>query len=155
MRSFLLLVLVSCGCVRAEVVPGRWEKLDSSYPGKPIIVTLKAGDRIEGTFNSSGLDYLAVLTQGGTELRVPKSQVREVISGEKYDDGTRDGTLIGLVAGFAGGAAFGGALSERVDLIAKFTIPFFGGVGAGVGALLGYVADKSHKGTEVLYRAPR
>lgn len=152
-KALPMLLLVPSVFLKADVIPGRWEKADGQPSGKPIIVTLKTRDRIEGTFKNSGVDYLTVVTAAGGELRIAKPEVGQIVSGEKHEDGILDGTLIGLAAGFAGGAAVGGAVSERVDLIAKFTIPFFGGLGAGVGALVGYLADRSHEGTEILYRA--
>ena len=90
MPSFIsaitLFVLLST-CLQAGVIPGRWEKVDALQPGKEIIVTLKAGDRIESTFTGLGSEELIL-----TELKVPRSEVRKIVRREKYDDGI----LIGL-----------------------------------------------------------
>ena len=55
-KSLPLFILISSGLLNAQVVPGRWEKLDSQPTGKQIIVNLKAGDRLECALKESGAD---------------------------------------------------------------------------------------------------
>ena len=147
-KSLPLFVLISCGLLNAAVVPGRWEKLDSQPAGKQIIVTLKAGDRLECALKESEADDLTVVTSTGSELKIAKSEVREV----ETEDGIRNGVLIGAAVGFAGPVIV--TLASGVD---RTEVPFgfaIGVIGAGVGAAVGYLLDKKRKGTQVLYQAP-
>ena len=84
---------------------------------------------------------------------MPKSGIGRVTSLEEYEDAPLNGTLIGLGVGIGGGAVLGWGLSERLDITTAVTVPIFGAIGAGVGALVGYAADKSHKGKRLLYKA--
>jgi len=42
-KSLLLLLLFSSSLLNAQVIPGRWENVDSLPSGQQIIVTLRAG----------------------------------------------------------------------------------------------------------------
>ena len=44
----LILVGLLTVSARAQVIPGRWEKVEALTLGPPITVELKNGDRIEG-----------------------------------------------------------------------------------------------------------
>ncbi len=147
-KSLPLFVLISSSLLNAQVVPGRWEKLDSQPTGKQIIVTLKAGDRLECAFKESGADNLTVVTSTGSELKVAKSEVRKV----EKEDGIRNGVLIGAAVGFAGPVIVTLASGvDRTEVPLGFAI---GVIGAGVGAAVGYLLDKKRKRTQVLYQAP-
>ena len=49
--SLILMGLISMRA-HAEVIPGRWEKVSDLELGAPIIVGLKNGDQVEGTFEA-------------------------------------------------------------------------------------------------------
>jgi len=153
-KSLPLFILISSGLLNAQVVPGRWEKLDSQPTGKQIIVNLKAGDRLEGALKESGADDLTVITSTGRELNIAKSEVREIESQEKIKDSLLNGALIG--AGVGLGIALAGlaaAASGEGEVLssAKVFAPLLG-VGAGLG--VGMAIDASQQRTEVLYQAP-
>ena len=156
-----LLAVIGCMTMplAASVIPGRWEKVDALTSGFQIVVTLKSGDRLEGAFKSSGPDFLELVTPTGSDLRTAKRDVLKIVAKEKYQDGHRDGLLAGLLLGLGGGVAAGAimyytASSEAPESPAG-VMAGSGMFGAGIGALTGYLADRSHKGTEVLYQAPR
>ncbi len=153
-KSLPLFVLILSGWVNAQVIPGRWEKVDSLPPGQQIIVNLKAGDRLECAFKESGADDLTVITLTGRELNIAKSEVREIESQEKIKDSLLNGALIGAGVGLGIGlailAAAGSGEGEALSS-AKWAAPLLG-VGAGLG--VGMAIDASQQGTEVLYQAP-
>ena len=153
-KSLPLFILISSGLLNAQVVPGRWEKLDSQPTGKQIIVILKAGDRLECAFKESGADDLTVITSTGRELSIAKSEVREIESQEKIKDSLLNGALIGAGVGLGialAGLAAAGSGEGDVLSSAKVFAPLLG-VGAGLG--VGMAIDASRQGTEVLYQAP-
>ncbi len=147
-KSLLIIVFFSSGLLNAQVIPGRWEKVDALPQGEEMIITLKAGDRLECAIKESGADDLTVITSTGSELKVAKSEVRKV----ETEDGIRNGVLIGAAVGFAGPVIVTLASGvDRTEVPLGFAI---GVIGAGVGAAVGYLLDKKRKGTQVLYQAP-
>ncbi len=46
-KNLPLLVLFWSCLLNAQVIPGRWEKVDSLPSGQQIVITLKSGDRME------------------------------------------------------------------------------------------------------------
>ena len=147
-QSVVIILLVLTTCLQAQVIPGRWEKVDSQPVGKQVIVTLKAGDRLECALRKSGADDLTVVTSTGSELKIAKSEVRKV----ETEDGIRNGVLIGAAVGFAGPVIVTLASGvDRTEITFGFIIATWG---AGVGAAVGYLLDKKRKGTQVLYQAP-
>ena len=154
--SVITLLLLGTASLQAGVVPGRWEKLDSQPPGKEIIVTLKTGDRMECTFKSSGPDDLTVTDhQSGGERSIPKSEVRKIVSRDKYADPAWDGALYGAGVGAAAGLVSRWRRGEPSTFGVGLTYLGESLLGALFGAGLGYIADKVHKEkeTEVLYQA--
>ena len=145
--AIILVVLVSLS-LHAGVIPGRWKKLAAQPAGKQIVVTLKTGDSMEGAFKVSETDELTVVASDGKEMAIAKSEVLRISSLEKHDDPATNGTLIGLATGFAAGIAVI-AGEEDFTVLGRLV---FGGLGAAIGSLVGYAADKAHKGTEVLYQ---
>jgi hypothetical protein len=87
----------------AGVIPGRWEKVDRLPLGKPITLTLKTKDRVAGTYKRSDAKTLEVADPSGEERNLPKSEVKEIVSGEMAKDGLGNGALIGMAVG--GGVA--------------------------------------------------
>jgi hypothetical protein len=155
-----LLAVICCMTtpLSASVIPGRWEKVDALTPGFEVVVTLKSGDRLEGSFQSSGPDFLELVSPTGSDLRTAKRDVLKIVAKEKHQDGHRDGLLAGLLLGLGGGIAAGAIIyytaSGEAPESPAGVMAGSGMFGAGIGALTGYLADRSHKGTEVLYQAP-
>lgn len=141
--------LLACG----NPVPGRWEKVDMLPSGKLIVLTLKFSDQIAGTFKKSDADTLVVADPSGKERRIPKSEVRKIVSGEQIRDSLSNGALIGMGVGVGVALALlaAAAFSEGEVLpSAKWGAPLLG-IGVGLGA--GLVIDASQERTEVLYQA--
>jgi MFS family permease len=65
------------------------------------------------------------------------------------------GLLLGLGGRIAAGAMIYYTASGEAPESPAGVMAGSGMFGAGIGALTGYLADRSHKGTEVLYQAPR
>ncbi len=150
-KSLPLFILISSGLLNAQVIPGRWEKVDSLPPGQEIIVTLKAGDRMECVLKEPGTNDLTVVTSAGSELNIAKSEVHKIVGIE--NDSLLNGALIGAGVGGAIalvpiiiGARSNWDLSEKEMGLVIFLI--IGSVGVGL------ELDAAIKGTEVLYQAP-
>jgi hypothetical protein len=145
-----VLVLSSSAALEAQVIPGRWEKLDATVVGAEIIVRLQSVT-IEGTFQRSTPDEIIVVTGAGA-MHLAKVDIREITTTQAHGDSLRNGALLG------GGIGLGVALSllavaasgdGYVLKSAKWAGPLVG-FGAGLGA--GVAIDAGRKQREVLYR---
>ena len=69
---FIVLLTTTPGFA-AEVVRGRWEKVEMLKPGTGIVVKLKAGDRVEGLYQALNGEEFRIKKVNGTELACPSS----------------------------------------------------------------------------------
>lgn len=163
-NSALILAVLHLFCftgLQADVIPGRWEKVDALPSGSPIIVILKQGDRMEGLLQASTADSISLEIGTNRNMRLEKRSILKVLSADKTDDSTRNGTLIGAGIGFGAGFATMVAV-EKSKTASGFELAeenlglaVVGGlVGSAVGAVTGWAIDKNHSDNEVLYRAP-
>ncbi len=125
--SLVSLVVVSTASLQAGVVPGRWKKVDGLQVGTRIVVTLKAGDRMECTFNSSDPNDLTLIDAERGEVKVPRSEVLKIVCSDKHNDSIFDGAAVGAGLGaFSGlflGACFYSASASDTDF--KGTMSWF------------------------------
>lgn len=163
-KRFLFLFIFAAlwaAWAQADVIPGRWDKVDALAEQSPVVVILKQGDRIEGSLLASTADAVTIQVEPGRQLTLEKQSILKVTSAEKRPDSTRNGTLIGAGVGF--GIGFGALVAfEKSETASGFelaeenlNLAILGGlVGCAIGAAAGWAIDKSHTAEEVLYRAP-
>ena len=138
--------------IQADVVPGRWEKVDSQVAGTPLVFILKSGERIGGVFKKSEADSLTVAEAGVSERRILKADIGRVESSQRVTSVKHD-TLVGMVCGFAPAAVFGVLIGRAFENTTAGVV-LFGGIGAGIGAAVGYAVGKAtQERIEVLYIA--
>ncbi len=153
-KSLPLFILISSSLLNAQVVPGRWEKVDSLPANAQLTITVKFGNEATYIFNSSDSANLAVQSESGTELVIPKADVAKVV---RLKPPSNQAAWIGAGVGAAAGAvpiavAFCSADGCRGEgNIVAATVAL-----SALGALVGYsigkaVADPSE---EVVYQAP-
>jgi hypothetical protein len=131
--------------------PRPWEKVDALPPGTQIIITLKSGVRMEGAFQASSPQDLALTALTGGEQRVPKADVRGVTGGKK--DGVVDGLLLGAAIGAGAGVLVGydrRTFECRAGCSMQIGVTLF----TPIGALVGWLTDRRRDQSEVLYHAP-
>jgi len=160
-RTCLLLLFHSL-LLHADVIPGRWEKVEAQPPGTGLTVMMKSGDRFDCTLEELQMDTLVVDTGAG-ERRIPKVDIQRLETSELVSDPVKDGTVKGAVIGavvvgvFGGlvGAAFGGWDADDEIKGALVGGAIGAGIGAGAGAAIGFTVDHvaKHKRPEVLYVA--
>jgi hypothetical protein len=146
-----VVILVSSGPLEAQVIPGRWEKLDATLAGTAVIVRLQTNMNIEGKFQGSTGDEVTVVTDTGV-MQVAKANIREITTAAVSADSLKNGALIGSGIGLGialGLLAVAGSGEGYVLESAKWAGPLFG-FGAGLGA--GVAIDAARKQREVLYR---
>ncbi len=158
--TVLAILLLAALTARADVIPGRWEIVDGLKPGTPIIVKLKAGDRMEGILKGSSPANLTFIDVTGNEVKLTETEILRVESAEKTKDSLKNGALIGAGLGAAGGFAalygFANQVTSSGPIWDAESAGFFIAAalaGAGIGALAGLAVDASIKGKKVLYKA--
>ena len=80
--------------VRAETISGRWEKVEALSPGTAVIVKLQGGERLEGTFKSTGPDEIVFVESGGMERRFPRIAVLRIETASVVPDRLCNGALL-------------------------------------------------------------
>jgi hypothetical protein len=153
-KSIALCLIFMCGVMPAlsksnfeSVPPGNWAKLKSLPLGAEISVKMMFGDKMNGEY--MGLDAEAIhINIDGQKKTFPSRDVAEIRLREVRDP-NNNGTLIGLAIG-GGAAAFLLAIGYAEAEYYAVYVPTW----AGIGALIGYVSDNLHKGSELIYRAP-
>lgn len=136
--------------VRAEVIPGRWEKIVQLAMATPITVDLKNGDRLKGYFEGLSESEIFLRT-AAAGAGISKGDVERIFI--RPDDSVDNGTVIGAAIG-------GGSVLIVADLQLPASDPiwpialFYTAIATGVGAHIGYVVDANVKKQIVLYQAP-
>ncbi len=153
-----LLLLFHSVLLQAQVVPGRWEKVEAQKQGTELTLILHSGEQIYGLLEEVTTDTVIVIEESGGQRPVTKVSIHRVET--TRIDSTRNGTLIGLAIGGAVGSISGGLVARASsdfptasDFLQGFLI--LGPTGAGIGAAFGYTVEKwvDHKRPEVLYVA--
>lgn len=139
------------------VPPGNWGKVESLSSGSNISVKMISGDRMEGAYIRVDTDTIHIMIDGQAR-NYPKRDVAEIFLRE-INDSNLNGTLWGFGIGAVTLGSFTGialasdpgwtTAAENVAITAVVAC-----LGGGIGALVGYAADRTHKGSELIYRAP-
>ena len=152
LTSFLL----SPATVAAQAGTNDWSRLTSTAQGSKLSVKLKNGKKIDGTFSSVS-DTAVTLMVKNTSTEIKRDDIRSVhqVGGTSVTKST----LIGLGAGAGAGALLGavGAATDNEDnfvdlndgaVAAGLTV-----LGAGVGAITGFIIGKTRKKRVLIYEA--
>jgi hypothetical protein len=121
----------------------RWLRIGELRGDQRISVRLMNGDRLNGSVERFAESGFVLREAGGRMVPVDRASVKSVIR-KSRPRGALYGLLIGFGAGFATGATAGPYITDFGDPGAARRVKygvgwglFFGGVGAGVGALTG------------------
>jgi len=79
----LLMVNTTIYSQGTEIPQGRWDKMAKADVGTGIVVTVRGGEKIQGSFKSLSDDMLTVVTLDVTERKIPKSAVELIVTSEK------------------------------------------------------------------------
>lgn len=123
----------------------RWERVLALTPGADLRIQCRSGAVVRGRFRSAD-DETVVVTDGAAEIETTRAEVRTLATVGRR---AGDFTLRGLLAGAAFGALATAASRESSDALSILVVPWFGGIGAGAGAVLGLTPLES-----LVYEAP-
>lgn len=155
-KSLPLFILISSSLLNAQVVPGRWEKVDSLPANAQLTITLKSGNEANYIFNSSDSANLAVQSESGTELVIPKADVAKVV---RLKPPSNQAAWIGAGVGAAAGAvpiavAFCSADGCRGEGNIVAATVAVSALGALVGYSIGKALADDSPSEEVVFQAP-
>jgi hypothetical protein len=139
------------GTKGTRIYPASWDKVEALQPDSEIVVFLKTGEQRNYLFRRAGQADLVLVTASGQDETMPKSFV-ERITRKGYRDpvgnGIGYGALVGAVGGWGAFRLQGAMCGRDCEGSGEFPTAVFG---AGIGALVGYVIDRLHKGSEDLF----
>jgi hypothetical protein len=146
----LLSFLLSPLALAAQTAPTDWSRLKSVTSGTKLSVKLKDGKKFDGTFDGATDTTLSLtVKKARKEIRQEDVESVSALSGKS----AVPATLLGMGVGAGAGAALGVAAdSSDNDLEVPNSVT--GGlavVGAGIGALTGYLIGRSGKKRVLLY----
>lgn len=149
------------GLAVSQTVPptaaGDWQRVDALRPGTRIVVTLKTGEKRITDFLRATADDVTNAIRGKDaesvkEETLPKSLIRTVAT----DDPVKNGTGVGALAGAGGMLALiqmgNSSCGSGCDNdMPGWAVLAAGGFGAGVGSLVGLLADRNAGRPERLF----
>ena len=149
----LIASLLLSPVVSAQTATNDWSALKAVATGSKLSVKLKTGKTVEGRLAGVTDDALSLSVKNKpTDLK--REDVRSVY--EVMGKSATKATLIGMGVGAGGGAALGAAADsasdgfETIDNVATAALAV---VGAGAGALVGYLLGKGGGKRVLVYEA--
>ena len=137
----LILVLAIPLTLLAQTIPepvrGSWDTLKSVQPGDELVVELRNQRTVKGRLGSA-TDAVLILVRRGNTTEISRGDVLKLFW--LIRKSRKKTTLIGLAIGAGIGAGIGRTQAPS-DLSEGESYPIYvlGGVGAGLGALAGYL----------------
>jgi hypothetical protein len=149
---------VSAQAMTAQAISD-WGRVDALPQGARVQITRASGERHVYLFRRATADAIVVTRATGTgaDEILPKPDVTRVVR-QGVRDSSADGTAVGALAGFGIGVGLLAiAYANACDTCDPPAFWALGGpagaIGAGGGALVGYLIDRKREGTQVLYLA--
>ena len=151
--TLLLSFLLSPVILLAQTGMNDWSRLNSISNGTKLSVKLKDGKKFDGTLEAIS-DSSLTLTVKNARKEVRREEVASVheVSGKS----ATKATLIGLGVGAGAGAAIGlagDASSDGFETIDNAVTAGVAVLGAGIGALTGFLIGRSGKKRVLLYES--
>jgi hypothetical protein len=149
------IVFAQDSATQATPIRGSWDRLKAIPPGDEVAVTLRNGKTLKGRLINIS-DTVLTLSQGKKTSDVSRGDALKVY--RVVQKSAARSTMIGVAIGVGVGALVGGAtvaaLSEGSEDAGIWVLGslFFGAIGAGFGALIGFLQG-SRKQRELIYEA--
>ena len=146
-------LLLSTLTVAAQTGTNDWSRLSSVAAGSKLSVKLKNGKTIEGTLTSVS-DTALTLMSKSTSKEARREDVAAVYEVTKKS--ATKATLIGLGLGAGAGAVYGAVQDSRTDdfeTLNNVATAVTTVLGAGAGALGGFLVGRSGKKLVLIYEA--
>ena len=151
--ALIATLLLASVPLSAQSTPGDWSVLKAVPSGTSLEVKFKAGNTVKGKLTSVSDTGLSLSVKNKT-VDIKHDDVLNIYQTSHKSATTS--TLIGLGVGAGSGAALGGVASatdnnngfERIDHVATAGLAV---VGAGVGALVGYLIGRSGRKRVLVY----
>lgn len=107
----LVLILLLPPHLLGAVVPGNWSKVENLEPNTEILVQLKMGEQLLGSF--VGLDPTSIqLQEGEVSKSYRREDIKRIETFEWKRNSGKDGLLIGMLMGGVAGGVLGGLFGK-------------------------------------------
>jgi len=151
--AFLIIALfLSPIPITAQSGSGDWSRVTALSPGTKISLKLKNGKSVKGYLSSASESSISINTKNGQDIKKDDVQSVYVVS----DKSAAKAALIGLSVGAGAGAVVGGIGASNDDYFDSLDSAVVAGltvVGAGVGALTGFLIGKTGNKKRLIYQA--
>ncbi len=153
LATSLLLSSATLSAQNPGTITSEWSVLKSVTSGSKLVVKLKTGKTVEGKLSSVS-DLSLSLSVKGAPVDLNRDDVLSVYEIRKKS--ATKPTLIGLGVGAGAGAAVGTAAGgndngfEKIDHVATAALTV---LGAGVGAVTGYLVGRGGSKRVLIYQA--
>jgi hypothetical protein len=133
-----------------DVTPGDWRRVETLQAGTPIVVVMKTGNRVAGTFTRLEPAGVSLTATDGRDLEVPRADVSTISA-----TGVKDRLTNGVLAGAGIGAAVAVVILSVIasgdgyllPSAKRGAVPFLSGIGGKLGGLV----DRAHDSERLLY----
>jgi hypothetical protein len=149
-KVIALLTLVPLVLHAQGQLPTDWSVIETIPPGDRIVLELTSGKKIKARFFGASETELTISRNSSVEA-LAKSTVSRVF--RMTPRSARKSGLIGLAIGGGSGTAFGVYAYRQGDFVPS-VIPFFGLIGAGIGALIGVIAGSRYEAVLIYTSIP-
>ncbi len=146
-------LLLSSVTTAAQASISDWSRINSVVTGSKLSVKLRNGNKVDGTL-SNVTDTALTLMVKNTSREIKRDDIRTVH--QTSGNSAKKATLIGMGLGAGAGAITGAIGSAGDDTFPDFdniAIGVLTVLGAGVGALGGFLVGKSMKKKVLIYEA--
>jgi hypothetical protein len=147
------LVLPIEGVAQQSASANNWAAITTVRSGEKLIIELKTGKELKGKFGSAS-ETAVTLVRGKNTEDINRSDIRKVYreNGVSATKSTLIGTAIGGGSGAVLGAAAGGCHPGDIFCTTRGeTAAILGVLGAGIGAITGFVVGKLRQKKVLMY----
>ena len=159
-RQFATLVilltslLLSPVTLMAQTTNSDWSRLTSVTTGSKLSVKLRNGNKVDGTLSSVSDTALTLMVKNtSTELKRDDIRTVHQLNGNSAEKGALIGLGVGAGVGAAAGAIHDVSHNDDIPDFDLPATPFTTVLGAGVGALGGWLIGRSGKKRVLIYEA--
>ena len=147
-------LLLSPVTLAAQTTANGWSRLNSVPTGSKLSVKLRNGNKIDGTLSNVTDTALTLMVKNASrDLKRDDISTIHEVNGSSATKATLIGLGLGAGAGAVAGAVVDSANDDSFETLDNVATGVLSVLGAGVGALGGFLVGKSRKKQVLIYEA--
>lgn len=124
-----------------------WARLDRLAPGREVTIHLRSKEKARGSYVSHAADSITISREDGSKLTAAKNDVARLVARRRVAGKA-------AAAGAVAGALPMVILTSGAEDFSAAGVLLYGGIGAGIGALSGWLIGRA-AGSETVYDSRR